>query len=164
MAPASGTVSFAGTVPTNGKTVTIQTPDGYAVTLVHLGSYSVTKGAAVTEGDGVGTIGPSGVVDETVPYVYLGVRHADDSQGYVDPLTFLPDRNSLPPTGDKSDGSSSSTAAGSDPAPASDTSSVSDPTEVSVPTGVSTASVDALPAGGCNDRFRSGGDRPAERE
>jgi Peptidase family M23 len=97
LAPASGTVSFAGTVPTNGKTVTIQTPDGYAVTLVHLGSYSVTKGAAVAEGDSVGTVGPSGVPDETVPYVYLGVRQADDPQGYVDPLTFLPDRNPPPP-------------------------------------------------------------------
>ena len=40
-APVSGTVSFAGSVPTSGKTVTIQTADGYAVTLVHLGSYSV---------------------------------------------------------------------------------------------------------------------------
>src|SRR5919201_3919857 len=37
-APAGGVVSFAGSLPTNGKTVTIQTPDGYAVTLVHLGS------------------------------------------------------------------------------------------------------------------------------
>ena len=31
LAPASGVVSFAGTVPTNGMTVTIQTGDGLAV-------------------------------------------------------------------------------------------------------------------------------------
>ena len=36
--PASGTVSFAGTLPTYGRGVTILTADGYAVTLVHLGS------------------------------------------------------------------------------------------------------------------------------
>src|SRR5205809_7871858 len=53
VAPVSGTVSFAGTVPTSGKTVTIQIPAGYAVTLVHLGSYSVVRGAAVAEGDGI---------------------------------------------------------------------------------------------------------------
>ena len=30
-------MTFAGTVPTQGKTVTILTPDGYSVTLTHLG-------------------------------------------------------------------------------------------------------------------------------
>ena len=34
-APAGGTVSFAGTVPGGGRTVTIQTADGYSVTLLH---------------------------------------------------------------------------------------------------------------------------------
>ena len=34
-------MSFAGTVPTNGKTVTIETADGYSVTLTHLGSIAV---------------------------------------------------------------------------------------------------------------------------
>src|SRR4051794_38947846 len=58
-APAAGVVSFAGTVPTNGKCVTIESAGGLSVTLTHLGSIIVTKGAAVDEGDGVGTIGPS---------------------------------------------------------------------------------------------------------
>ena len=40
--------------------MTIQTADGWSVTLTHLGSIAVTKGASVAEGDGVGTIGPSG--------------------------------------------------------------------------------------------------------
>src|SRR5262249_25098647 len=44
-APASGTVTFAGSVPGSGKSVTITTPDGYAVTLTHLGSIGVTKDA-----------------------------------------------------------------------------------------------------------------------
>src|ERR1700751_4622127 len=50
LAPASGRVSFAGSVPTAGKTATIETPDGYSVTLVHLGSIGVRRGAAVAEG------------------------------------------------------------------------------------------------------------------
>ena len=49
-APASGSVSFAGVVPTSGRTVTIQF-DGYAISLTHLGEISVTKGTTVTEGD-----------------------------------------------------------------------------------------------------------------
>ena len=35
--PSAGVVSFAGTVPGGGRTVTVQTADGYSVTLVHLG-------------------------------------------------------------------------------------------------------------------------------
>src|ERR1700746_1634232 len=35
VSPASGAVSFAGTVPTSGKSVTIETVDGYSVTLTH---------------------------------------------------------------------------------------------------------------------------------
>src|SRR5436305_8785478 len=41
LAPAAGVVSFAGTVPTGGKTVSIQTASGYTATLVHLGSIGV---------------------------------------------------------------------------------------------------------------------------
>src|ERR687887_2949645 len=49
-AAAGGVVTFAGTVPSGGKTVTIQTPTGYAVTLVHLGSIGVLRGTMVEEG------------------------------------------------------------------------------------------------------------------
>ena len=48
-APAAGTVSFAGTVPTGGKTITIRTADGYAATLQRLGSTSLSPGLAVRE-------------------------------------------------------------------------------------------------------------------
>ena len=47
LAPASGVVSFVGTVPTNGMTVTIQTGDGLAVSLTHLGSIGVAGDAHV---------------------------------------------------------------------------------------------------------------------
>jgi hypothetical protein len=92
LAPSEGVVSFAGTVPTGGKTVSIQTPSGYTATLVHLGSIGVTRGALVREASVVGTVGPSGVVELTEPYVYFGMRLTSDPQGYVDPLTFLPPR------------------------------------------------------------------------
>jgi hypothetical protein len=95
VAPAAGTVSFAGAVPSNGKTVTIETADGYSVTLTHLGSIAVPKGATVAEQDTVGTLGPSGTPEVDGPYVHLGIRITADPNGYVDPLGLLP-----PPPGD----------------------------------------------------------------
>lgn len=97
VAPESGTVSFAGFVPTSGESVTIETADGYSVTLTHLGSIGVAKGAAVSEGDVVATVGPSGASEQTVPYVHLGVRTTSDPLGYLDPLGLLP-ATEPPPT------------------------------------------------------------------
>ncbi|HET9115452.1 MAG TPA: peptidoglycan DD-metalloendopeptidase family protein [Gaiellaceae bacterium] len=90
VAPAGGTVSFAGSVPTNGECVTIQTPDGYTVTLTHLGTLLVAKGTSVTEGEAVATIGPGGTPELDRPYVHLGIRTTADSNGYLDPLGLLP--------------------------------------------------------------------------
>jgi peptidase M23-like protein len=93
LAPASGAVVFAGTVPGGGKTISILTVDGeYSVTLLHLGSIGVVRGEQVVEGAVVGTIGPTGTVEHDQPYVYLGVRVASNPQGYVDPQTLLPPR------------------------------------------------------------------------
>jgi hypothetical protein len=89
VAPESGTVSFAGFVPTSGESLTIETTDGYSVTLTHLGSISVAAGAAVSEGAVVATVGPSGTPEQSVPYVHLGIRLTDDPLGYLDPLGFL---------------------------------------------------------------------------
>src|SRR5688572_6431971 len=91
-APAAGVVSFVGTLPTHGLTVTTRTADGWSVTLLHLGSASVAAGQAVAEGAQLGTVGPSGVAELDVPYVHLGIRSTGDAQGYVDPLAFLPPR------------------------------------------------------------------------
>ncbi|MDX6426652.1 MAG: lipoprotein NlpD, partial [Gaiellaceae bacterium] len=96
LAPAAGTVTFAGSVPSSGKSVTITTADGYAVTLTHLGSLTVVRGATMAEGDGVGTIGATGDAEIPQPYVHLGVRAAAEPQGYLDPLTFLPARVPAP--------------------------------------------------------------------
>ena len=89
-APAAGRITYAGTLPRYGKTLTIRTDDGYAVTLLHLGSLGVKRDAVVAEGDTVGTVGPSGEAAHDVPYVYLGVRRWADEHGYVDPLLLLP--------------------------------------------------------------------------
>ena len=121
VAPAAGTVSFAGTVPTNGKSVTIETADGYSVTLTHLGSIGVVKGAAVAEQDAIGTVGPSGTPEVDGPYVHLGIRVTADPNGYVDPLGLLPpDPESSATESDSSvsQPSSSSAAPASKPAPA----------------------------------------------
>jgi hypothetical protein len=104
VAPSAGLISFAGTVPTSGKSVTIQTADGYSVTLTHLGSIVVAKGDTVAEQDAVGTVGPSGTAEEDVPYVHLGIRLTADPDGYLDPSTFLPPVA----TGDGADGSAPS--------------------------------------------------------
>src|SRR5690349_5347775 len=60
LAPVSGTVSFSGAVPASGRTVTIDTPDGLAVTLTHLATIAVALGEPVAEGAPVGTVGPTG--------------------------------------------------------------------------------------------------------
>lgn len=89
-APAAGTITFAGSVPTSGQSVTIGTADGYSVTLTHLGSIVVAKGESVAERDPIGTVGPSGVPELAGPYVHLGIRVTADPNGYVDPLGVLP--------------------------------------------------------------------------
>jgi Peptidase family M23 len=94
-APIDGVVSFAGAVPTGGKTVSIETPLGYTATLLHLGTISVKRGASVVEGATV--IGTVGAADDAQPYLYFGVRVTSEPQGYVDPLTLLPPRPSPEP-------------------------------------------------------------------
>lgn len=103
VAPTAGTVSFAGTVPTSGRSVTIQTADGYSVTLTHLGTVLVAKGATLAEQDAVGTVGPSGTPEVEGPYVHLGIRVTAEPDGYVDPLGYLP----VPAAGGGGDGSTS---------------------------------------------------------
>ena len=110
-APAAGTVTFAGTVPRHGKTVTITTADGYAVTLTHLGEVSSRKGDTVAEGATVGVAGASGEPEVPQPYVHLGVRLATDEHGYLDPLRFLPPRAApTPPGGSAGEAPSAATA------------------------------------------------------
>jgi Peptidase family M23 len=91
-APVSGSISFAGTVPGGGRTITIRTADGYSVTLQHLGSYLVARGGGVAEGNVVASVG-----EAAEPFVYLSVRRPDEPDGYVDPLGLLPPPPPAPP-------------------------------------------------------------------
>jgi hypothetical protein len=136
LAPAEGVVSFAGTVPSGGKTISIQTPFAATVTLLHLGSIGVTRGALVNEGSVVGAVGPSVDPDLLEPHVYLGIRTTADPQGYLDPLTMLPPRAVDPgpapdpaPVVDPAPAVDPAVdpAPGVDPAPAVDPGSGSDP-------------------------------------
>src|SRR4051794_36440844 len=125
-APAAGVVSFAGSVPSGGRTVTIRTGDGYAVTLLHLGSIGVHEEASVGEGDAVGSVADTGAPAYETPYVYLGIRVAEQPEGYLDPLGFLPPRAAPP------DPTPPPVAPPPDPAPAP----APDPVPVPAPTPV----------------------------
>jgi len=97
LAPAAGVVSFTGTVPTHGRTVTIQTVAGYAVSLTHLGVVVVARGDAIAEGTTVGTAGSSGDPEWPSVYVHLGIRVGSAADDYVDPMSLLPPRTVLAP-------------------------------------------------------------------
>jgi pyruvate/2-oxoglutarate dehydrogenase complex dihydrolipoamide acyltransferase (E2) component len=145
VAPAAGTVSFAGTVPTSGKSVTIETADGYSVTLTHLGSIGVAEGASVAEGDEVGTIGPSGTPETDRPYVHLGIRTTADPNGYVDPLSFLPP---VAETGGSDSGTTGAQPATPQPSASSGSASSTPPASQSQPAPPETATTPATPAAG----------------
>ena len=95
-APASGTVSFVGSVPNGGHALTVQTSDGYAVTLLQLGSIALVRGAVVAEGQPVGVVGTSADATTREAHVHLGIRRAVEPDGYLDPLDFLPARPATP--------------------------------------------------------------------
>ena len=145
VAPASGTVSFAGTVPTSGTSVTIETADGYSVTLTHLGSIVVTKGASVTEGQQIGTIGPSGTPEIDGPYVHLGIRTTSDPNGYLDPLSLLPP---VPDTTTSDGGSTASQPVATQPSAGSSSAPAPAPASQSQPAPPATATTPAAPATG----------------
>ena len=94
-APAAGEVTFAGSVPMNGTTVTISFAE-YKVSLTHLGALRVRRGADVAEGDAIAEPGPTGEAEHAIPYVHLGVRFGP-GESYVDPLSLLPPRGASHP-------------------------------------------------------------------
>jgi Peptidase family M23 len=110
-AAVGGTVSFAGTVPNGGRTVTVQTAGGLSVTYLELGATHVTRGADVAEGDPIGTIG-------SAAHVHFGIRVTADPQGYLDPLQFLPARAAPVPEAQPESAAEASPVR--DPVPASD--------------------------------------------
>jgi hypothetical protein len=93
VAPYDGIVTFAGAVPRGGRTVTITTAEGLALTLLGLGSLLVAKGDSVLEGDPVATAAATATSELPQPHVHFGIRRVSDPAGYLDPRAFLPPRN-----------------------------------------------------------------------
>lgn len=84
-----GRVTFAGTLPDGGVTVTVRSSDGsYLVSDLHLQSRAVARGASVTAGQILGAVGTTGKRSTTQPHLHLSVRRASD-RAYLDPMTLL---------------------------------------------------------------------------
>ena len=101
LAPVAGTVSFAGSIPAGGRALTIQTADGYAVTLLQLGSIDRRARRRRRRRSPVGAVGESADAVTSAPHVHLGVRVASEPNGYVDPLGschHLRRRGRVPPS------------------------------------------------------------------
>jgi Peptidase family M23 len=167
VAPASGSVTFAGSTPTNGLTVSIETADGLDVSLTHLGSLEVAKGDAVAEGAVVGAVGPSGAPEVEGPYVHLGIRPVSDANGYLDPLSLLP---SAPPQSAPASASDPASASAAAPAAAQDPAlttpavqSADDPasTPADVSLGPGVAPTDAVPPAAAPPAAKPSGDAGA---
>jgi hypothetical protein len=110
-APAAGTVTFAGRLPSDGGEalgVTVTTPDGLKVTCLPLRDLAVTRGQAVASGASLGALAGEGDASSASPHVHLSVRQGDS---YLDPAKLLPATVSPP-------ASASSPALSPDPAPA----------------------------------------------
>jgi Peptidase family M23 len=162
LAPAGGVVSFAGTVPGGGRTVTVRTSDGYSVTLVHLGSTEVEAESAVGEGARVGTMGPSGEAEHPQPYVHLGIRVTSNPNGYLDPLSFLPNHEADPPPTPAPPGEAVPTvpapAVPEAPAPSPETPAL--PAEAPAPAAETPITAPGVPAPAANEPVATGATPP----
>jgi murein DD-endopeptidase MepM/ murein hydrolase activator NlpD len=84
-----GRVTFAGTLPDGGVTVTVRSHDGaYLVSDLHLVSRAVSRGATVAAGETLGAVGTTGKRSVTQPHLHLSVRRAAD-RSYLDPMSML---------------------------------------------------------------------------
>ena len=81
-ASAPGVVSFAGSVAGN-RTVTVDHGGGLLTSYSYLGALSVAKGAAVEQGEIVGTIGTGHPGSSLPPHVHLSARR---DGFYFDPM------------------------------------------------------------------------------
>lgn len=117
VAPADGTVSFAGRLPGgNGALgVTVTTPDGLKVTCSPLASAAVAKGAEVAAGETLGAVAAEGDASSSESHVHLSVRDGDT---YLDPAKLLPAVSAPVPVPTPVPGSAVEPAPDNVPAPA----------------------------------------------
>lgn len=84
-----GRVTFAGTLPDGGRTVTVRSADGsYLISDLHLASRAVERGESIAAGQALGTVGTTGRRSASQPHLHLSVRRASD-RAYLDPMTLL---------------------------------------------------------------------------
>lgn len=85
VAPADGTISFAGTQSGYGNVVIIDHGGGVTTRYGHLSHIEVAVGQSITRGEALGRVGSTG--RSTGPHLHYEVRINDDP---VDPLEYLP--------------------------------------------------------------------------
>ncbi len=86
VAARAGTVTYAGALGSSGNVVAVR--DGrFAVSYLHLGAVSVSRGERVALGARVGAVGTTGRRSTAEPHLHFGVRRVGR---YVDPLALLP--------------------------------------------------------------------------
>ncbi len=88
VAASSGVVTFASTTPL-GDTVIIRHPNGWATYYTHLATLAVRKGAYVSAGQAVGTIGASPRDAEHLRHLHLEVWKGATRSGAIDPEPYL---------------------------------------------------------------------------
>ncbi|MBK5229846.1 MAG: peptidoglycan DD-metalloendopeptidase family protein, partial [Thermoleophilia bacterium] len=90
-------------LPDAGNCVTVRGADGvYLVSFLHLSAITVKRGASVTAGATIGSVGTTGKRSATAPHLHLGVRLAA-SGAYVDPLPLLGPRPAVQTPADRAE-------------------------------------------------------------
>ena len=84
VAACPGRVRFAGSVGTAGRAVSTAC-GAYVVSYLHLDRIATRRGARLSAGDPLGTVGTTGRRHERPPHLAFGVRLVTDRWGYVDP-------------------------------------------------------------------------------
>jgi len=101
----SGEVAFAGLVPGGAGdrvwAVTVLTADGLRVSYLPLASTRVSKGAHVSEGDGIGALAGAGDGSSPGSHIHIGVKRGSAS---LDPLALFGQRTSAAASGGGSGG------------------------------------------------------------
>lgn len=116
--PVSGQVVFAGAVPADGGgtcvAVTIETPDGFRISLLPLDGSYVRSGMVVAGGDSLGRLATAGDDSSDMPHLHVGLRQGDR---YIDPTPLLPAMTAspvqAPPSADEAPGAAGSSEVGS---------------------------------------------------
>ena len=88
LAASAGVVTFASTTPV-GNTVIVRHPNGWATYYTHLATLAVTKGALVSAGQSIGTIGASPEDGAHLRHLHFELWKGATRSGAIDPAPFL---------------------------------------------------------------------------